>query len=110
VQEELAIERDRRQAAGQERDKALEGRQEAEDRLLEMLAAQDAENASQAGPGSLGDPQTTRRPRKTMAAADSPAGGDRVEQPRRRERPAKSGQSEAEIVEWWKPGWRNRIR
>jgi hypothetical protein len=33
-----------------------------------------------------------------------------VKQPRRRGRPVKSGQSEAELVEWWKPDWRNRTR
>ena len=40
--------------------------------------------------------------------------GDRavccVEQPRWRGRPAKSDQSEAEIVELWKPGWQKRFR
>ena len=38
------------------------------------------------------------------------ADGDKVERARRRGRPAKSDQSEAEFVEWWKPGWRDRIR
>ena len=45
-----------------------------------------------------------------MPTTEPSAGGDKVEQPRRRGRPAKSDQSEAEIVEWWKPGWRDRFR
>jgi hypothetical protein len=47
---------------------------------------------------------------KTMPVIEPSADGEKVEQPRRRGRPAKSGQSEAEIVEWWKPGWQDRIR
>jgi hypothetical protein len=55
-------------------------------------------------------PQTTRRPTKTLPATEPSAGGDEVKPVRRRGRPAKSDQSEAEIVVWWKPGWQDRIR
>ena len=75
-----------------------------------MLATLDALKASQALLRPPHDPQATRRPRKSMPTTEPSAGGDKVEQPRRRGRPAKSDQSEAEIVEWWKPGWRDRIR
>jgi hypothetical protein len=51
------------------------------------------------------DPQATRRQGKSMPTTEQSAG---VKQPRRRGRPAKSDQSEAEIVEWWKPGWQRR--
>ena len=54
-----------------------------------------------------------KRPRgrgRLMPMTEEAAGGDKVAQPRRRGRPAKSNQSEAEIVEWWKPGWRDRSR
>jgi hypothetical protein len=108
VEDELAIERDWRQKAEQERDDAIAARQEAEDRLREVLATQDVLKASPAPPRPTNDPQTTRRQRKS--ATKPSVSGDKVDQPRRRGRPAKSDQSETEIVEWWKPGWRNRIR
>ena len=107
VEDELAIERDCRQKAEQERDDAIAARQEAEDRLREVLATQDVLKASPAPPRPTNDPQTTRRQRKSMPATEPSA---RVEQPRRRGRPAKSDQSETEIVEWWKPGWQERFR
>ena len=50
--------------------------------------------------------RTTRRSRKTVPTTEPSAGADKVGQPRGRGRPTKSDQSEAEIVEWWKPGWR----
>ena len=95
VQDELTVERASRQKAEQEHDEAVAARQEAEERLLEMLATQDAQRASQASPNPT----------------NKPAGGnDKQKQGRRRGRPAKSEQPEAEFVEWWKPGWRDRIR
>jgi hypothetical protein len=45
VQEELGIERDCRRKAERERDDAIAARQEAEERLREVLAAQDAQKA-----------------------------------------------------------------
>ena len=105
----MAAEREFRQSADRERDKAIAARREAEERMLEVLAAKDADaqKASQARLRPPYDPQATRRQRKTVPTTEPSAGGDKV-QPRRRGRPAKSDQSEAEIVEWWKPGWRNR--
>jgi len=100
AQEESAIERDCRQKADQERDDAIAARQEVEERIREMLAA----------PGSPRDPQAIRRQRKTMPTTEPSVDGDKVEQVRRRGRPAKSKQSEAEIVKWWKPGWRQQFR
>ena len=63
AQDGLAIERDCRQKAEQERDDAIAGRQEAEERLLEMLATSDAVKASQAPPRPTDDPRATKRPR-----------------------------------------------
>jgi hypothetical protein len=59
-----------------------------------MLATLDAQDASQA----------------LLSPSRVPAGqnADNVKEPRRRGRSAKSDQSEAEIVEWWKPGWQSR--
>jgi len=108
AQEELAVERDCRQKAEQERNDAIAAGQEAEERLRQVLATQDVLKASPAPPRPTNDPQTTRRQRKS--ATEPSVSGDKVDQPRRRGRPAKSDQSETEIVEWWKPGWRNRIR
>ena len=92
MREELAAEREFRRSAEQERDDAIAARQEAEERMREVLAAR-----IPAIPGVL-------------HPTNDPAGGsDKVKQARRRGRPAKSDQSEAEFVEWWKPGWRDRI-
>jgi hypothetical protein len=104
VQDELAIERDHRQQAQQQRDEAIVARQKSEYRLREVVVTQDALKASQARRRLTHDPQTT------MPMTEPSAGGDKVEQPRRRGRPAKSDQSEAEIVEWWKPGWQKRTQ
>ena len=50
------------------------------------------------------------RPLASSNLTNDPAGGsDKEKQARRRGRPAKSDQSEAEFVEWWKPGWRDRF-
>ena len=95
VQEELAAERDSRQKAEQERDEAIAARQEAEERMREVLAAKDARKLSPASSNPTNDPA---------------GGSDKVKQARRRGRPAKSDQSETEFVEWWKPGWRDRLR
>jgi hypothetical protein len=95
VQEELSAQRANRQKAEEERDEAVAARQEAEEQLLEMLATRDAQMPS---PGASN-------------LTNDPAGGSVKErQARRRGRPAKSDQSEAEFVEWWKPGWRDRFR
>ena len=82
-------------SAEQERDDAIAARQEAEERLREVLAAKDARKLSPASSKPTNDPA---------------GGSDKVKQARRRGRPAKSDQSEAEFVEWWKPGWRDRLR
>jgi hypothetical protein len=95
VREELAAQRASRQKAEQERDEAVATHQEAEERLLEMLATHDTQRSSQASSKPTNDP------------AD---GSDKVKQARRRGRPAKSDQSDAAFVEWWKPGWRDRLR
>ena len=102
-QEELAIERNHRHRAEQEHDDAIAAHQGAEERIQEMLAPQDVQKASQAALTA------TRGLGKSMPTTEQSAGGDKV-LPRRRGRPAKSDQSEVEIVEWWKPGWRNRFR
>ena len=95
VQDELTLERASRQKAEQKHDEAVTARQKAEERLLEMLATQDAQRASQA----------------TSNPTNIPAGSsDKQNQGRRRGRPTKSNQSETDFVEWWKPGWRDRIR
>ena len=46
----------------------------------------------------------------TEQERDPVGGSDKVEQARRRGRPAKSDRLETEFVEWWKPGWRDRSR
>ncbi len=95
VREELAAEREFRRNADQERDRVIADRQEAEERMSEVLAAKDARQL----------PQASSEP-----TIDPTGGSDKVKQARRRGRPAKSDQSQTDFVEWWKPAWRDRIR
>jgi hypothetical protein len=95
VREELAAERDGRRSAEQERDDAIAGRQAAEERTREVLAAKDARSS------------VVSETKPEIEPTDS---SDKQKQARPRGRPAKSDQSEAEFVEWWKPGWRDRFR
>lgn len=73
----------------------LAARQEAEERLREVLAAQDIQKAFQAPLWPPHDPQTIRQ---VMAATEPPT-GDKLNQCRQHRRPAKSHQPEEEIVE-----------
>jgi hypothetical protein len=50
ARDELEVERNCRQKAEQERDDAIAARQEAQERLREVLAPQNAQKASQAAP------------------------------------------------------------
>jgi hypothetical protein len=95
VREELAAEWDGRQKVEQERDDPIAARQEAEERMRDVLAAPGRPDPSPASPKRTSDPA---------------GGSDKQMQVRRRGRPAKPDQSEAEFVEWWKPNWRDRIR
>jgi hypothetical protein len=76
-------------------------RRQAEARLAQVLDQQPTQAPSRGGPG-----------RKVGRAAATAAPSD-VAQPtqaRRRGRPPKISQPEAEFVEWWKPGWKERFR
>jgi hypothetical protein len=95
AREQLAAERDGRQKVEQERDDAIAARQKAEERMRDVLADKGARKLS---------------PASSMPTNDPAGGSDKVKQTRRRGRPAKPDQSEAEFVEWWKPGWRDRLR
>ncbi len=99
VQDELATGNAARQKAERERDEAIAGRDQAEKRLREEIAARRAQKSSG---GPVG------RPGKGVTIGDTAeaiGGGAR-----RRGRPPKITQSGSDIVEWWKPGWRERIR
>jgi hypothetical protein len=118
VVDELAAERVARQQAEQERDEATTGRQEAEERLREMMAAQVAQKPATA-------PQTAKRGQRdgnTVAAdqrldrssdiSDTVQVDDTgpVTQTRRRGRPPKVRETGSGVVEWWKPGWKDQFR
>jgi hypothetical protein len=95
VREQLAAERDGRQKVEQERDDAIASRQAVEERTREVLAAKDARSSVVS---------------ETKPEIEPSGGSDKQKQARRRGRPAKSVQSAAGFVEWWRPGWRDRIR
>jgi hypothetical protein len=97
----------------QERDAAIAARQEVEERLREMMEPP-------------GDPQRVRRARKAGVTFDRSEASEletpivpatrpaddtaTLPQTRRRGRPPKVRQPEAEFVEWWVPGWREQFR
>jgi hypothetical protein len=130
IQDELAGERLARQQADQELDRAVVARQDAEERLRAMVADQQAQLPS-AVPPTLNPARKARTARgtvQTIHAAIVQTGGEGeatartpvTEVPgaaatailtRRRGRPPKVRQpEETDFVEWWKPGWRDRIR
>jgi len=118
VVDELAAERVARQQAEQERDEATTGRQEAEERLREIMAAhvtqkpatapQTAKRGQRDGKTGATDQRLDRSPEvsDTMLAD----GAAPVTQTRRRGRPPKLRETELDVVEWWKPGWKERFR
>jgi chromosome segregation ATPase len=112
---ELAAERLVRRDAEDALAEALEARQEAESRLQDAMAVREARMPPQAHLG-LADASTSRR--KALATQDADdaeqiaraAGlsktmddGASTIQARRRGRPAKVGNQDSDIVEWWKP-------
>jgi hypothetical protein len=111
----LVEERAARQRAEQERDKAIMDRREAEEQLRAVEATQEA----QAPPSG---PQPAKRVRRainadptdqlsirgravsgTLPTKDGTAS-------KRRGRPPKLRETDSEFVEWWKPGWRERLK
>jgi hypothetical protein len=132
AQTELVAERAARRQAEARFAQILECRPEAEGRLGHVVTAQEGQQPSQAAsrgrPGrKVGKAGATAAP---SAAIDAePEGTDEdgttvrktvrepktndVAQPtqaRRRGRPPKINQPEAEFVEWWKPGWKEQFR
>jgi hypothetical protein len=138
VQDELATERAARQQAQQdqqERADAIAGRWEADERLREAIPIQEAQGAPKLAPknapgrkavrtGAASRPQpsadvTTDADGEACAAATNSTwalpeavspDATATAKPRRRGRPPKISQPESDIVEWWKPGWRERLR
>jgi hypothetical protein len=85
AQQELKAEYDLHTRTPGERDQAIRGRQVAEDRVREAMDARRIETANQAKPPAAAAPE-----------------------PRRRGRPPKVVQDDTEVVEWWKPGWKDK--
>jgi hypothetical protein len=139
VQADLAEERGARRQAEQGLAEALEGRQEAEERLRDVLAAQVVQAPFQAsvkgrprrrvGRAAAMPPpnraagdmepdnkaethaapaETARKPKNRTVAPPETADGNAA--PRRGGRAPKVQQPDAEVVEWWLPGWKERLR
>jgi hypothetical protein len=115
LEDQLEEERAARQQAEQERDKAIMDRREAEEQLRAMEATQKSQATSD-------EPQPAERARRvtnagptdqlsirgravsgTLPTKDGTAS-------KRRGRPPKVRETESEFVEWWKPGWRERLK
>jgi hypothetical protein len=88
--QELEAERSLRMTTARARDQAIVGRQSAEDRLRQAKGAR----------------KDVRRA-KAVAPAESPAAAP---QPRRRGRPPKVPQDDTAVVDWWRPGWKDKHR
>lgn len=113
IERQLDEERAARQQALQERDAAIAGRKEAEERLRQIMNAQVV-------PAPAKAPQRGRKP---AASNPSDRGADRgsaISDPmpvagaatvrKRRGRPPSVKEPETGFIEWWKPGWRERLR
>jgi hypothetical protein len=65
-------------------------------------------------PHGLGNVATSRRKAPASQDADAMpiarAVGSSKAQARRRGRPAKVGDQDALVIEWWKPGWQRKFR
>jgi hypothetical protein len=90
ARQELEAERSLRTTLARERDRAILGRQAAEDRLRQAK-----------------DARKVVRQAKAMAPAEPPAAAP---QPRRRGRPPKVLQDDTAVVDWWRPGWKDKYR
>jgi septal ring factor EnvC (AmiA/AmiB activator) len=97
MEAELEAERSARKSAEAARADALARCRKAEEQLREMVTAARSEAAS-----NRSMPAT---------AADTANDPGQPEKPvRRRGRPAKTGEPEADVVEWWVPGWQKKFR
>ena len=90
ARQELEAERSLRTTLARERDRAILGRQAAEDRLRQAK-----------------DARKVVRRAKADAPAEPPAAAP---QPRRRGRPPKVPRDDTAVVEWWTPGWKDKYR
>ncbi len=104
TRQELVAEHQARHQAEEQRDKAIARREEAEERLREIMAAQKPQEASR-GSASVKRAMKAAKPKVNDAAPAKDAAARR-----RRGRPPKVRETESEFVEWWKPGWRDRFR
>jgi hypothetical protein len=122
VQAELAAEHAARHKAEEALAEALERHQTAEQNSRDMTARQ-PENASQAPSGKAGAKVTGTRHKapaaQTEAEPHTAAPGPVRKQKKatratttvvRREQAPEAGAGDAEFVEWWKPGWKDRFR
>jgi hypothetical protein len=101
AREELATEREAVGRANAALAAAVDARQQAEQRLRDVMRAKQAEASASTRESP---PRITRRAKKTAEDAGTPiaANQDRGT--------AEPEQDDSTVVEWWKPGWRKRFR
>ncbi len=123
---ELAAESDARQRIEERLAAVLQERDEAEQRLQDMVAVQSVQRATTITPTGRAGRKASQTPKVTEAggrkkmktkpvksiakqvtAKAKPI--DPGQQPRRRGRPPKVKQAGSEFVEWWKPGWKDQL-
>jgi hypothetical protein len=112
---QLEEERATRQRAEQERDKAIVDRREAEEQLRAMVATQKSQTTSnepqpaeQARRVTNADPTDQLSIRGRAVSGTLPTKDGTAS--KRRGPPPKVQKTESEFVEWWKPGWRERLK
>jgi hypothetical protein len=99
----------------QDRDKAIATRRDAEERLREVMAVEEARRPSGGsvrvkwGRKARRAGATDRRPDRPSEVSNivQPDDAEPVTQTRRCGRPPKASQPEGRLVEWWKPNWRD---
>jgi hypothetical protein len=114
LEDELAAERTARKQAEQDRDKAIAARLDADERSGKVMAAQEVRRSS-TGPvrakwGRKADIAGAVDRQSVVSDTVQPNDAGPVTQTRRRGRPPKVRETESDVVEWWKPNWRERFR
>ena len=101
---QLAEKHAARRQVERERGEAVAGRQNAEERLREVMAAHGAQKPATAAQRSTRAEKPSAMPWTIVPATRSADDTATVKQARRRGRPQKARDAGSEFVEWWKPG------
>ena len=120
MQEELAAERAARQKAEEDRDQTVADRHEAEEQAARQVSTvpgpvRPARGATKSGTARVDGSTVAVAGTKSKGAdivptTDTVASTTSVKRARRHGQPPGGAGPDGDIVEWWKPGWREKFR